>query len=63
MSLVDAQKSVWQRLQADLDEFIRKSDQRFRDEPFGEERDAWRRALAAISGPPPRSQSTRQGLV
>ena len=63
MALVDAQRSVWQRLLADLDEFIRKSDQRFRDEPFGEERDAWRRALAAISGPPPRGQSARQGLV
>lgn len=61
--LVGAQNSVWQRLYADLSEFIRKNDQRFRDEPFGEERDAWRRALAAISGPPPRGQSDRQALT
>ncbi len=62
-SLVSAQQEVWQRLYADLGEFIRKKDVRFKDEPFGEERDSWRRALEAISGAPPRSESDRQGLT
>lgn len=49
-ALVDAQKAIWQRLVGDLDEFIRKNDARFRDEPWGDERDAWLRAIAAVSG-------------
>ncbi|MGD8624187.1 MAG: DUF6062 family protein [Anaerolineae bacterium] len=61
--LVEAQQQVWQRLEAELAEFIRKKDHRFKDEPFGPERDAWRRALAALAGPPPRSRSGRQGLT
>jgi hypothetical protein len=36
-----------------LDEFIRKSDYRFRDEAWGEERDAWLRAIAALVGTQP----------
>ncbi len=35
---------------AELDEFIRKNDYRFRDEPWGQERDAWLRALNALAG-------------
>jgi hypothetical protein len=62
-ALVAAQQSIWQRLHAELGEFIRKSDHRFRDETFGPERDAWRRALEAISGPQPKSASERQGLT
>ena len=62
-SLVSAQQEVWQRLYAELGEFIRKKDVRFRDESFGGERDSWRRALEAISGAPPRSESERQGLT
>jgi hypothetical protein len=62
-ALVAAQRSVWQRLHGELAEFIRKSDHRFRDETFGPERDAWRRALEAISGPQPRSESDRQSLT
>ncbi|HSR31078.1 MAG TPA: DUF6062 family protein [Anaerolineae bacterium] len=61
--LVAAQRSVWQRLENELVEFIRKNDHRFRDETFGPERDAWRRALESISGPPPRSESGRHGLT
>jgi hypothetical protein len=53
-SLVAAQRAVWHRLEDELGEFIRKSDYRFRDEGFGVERDAWLRALAAVSGPKPR---------
>jgi hypothetical protein len=61
-TLVAAQREVWQRLHGELGEFIRKNDQRFRDEAFGAEKDAWRRALEAISGPPPRSRSAHEGL-
>lgn len=61
--LIAAQRSIWQRLHSELTEFIRKNDQRFRDEPFGSERDSWRRALEAISGAPPRDQSERRGLT
>jgi len=61
--LVVAQEAAWQRLHAELGEFIRKSDHRFRHEGFGPERDAWRRALEAISGSPPPSGSSRQSLT
>ena len=36
------------RLQTELDEIIRKNDYRFRHEEWGDERDAWRRALAKL---------------
>jgi hypothetical protein len=49
-ALVKAQQAIWQRLESDLGEFIRKSDHRFHDEPWGDERDAWLRAIAAVSG-------------
>lgn len=62
-TLVAAQLAVWQRLHDELGEFIRKNDHQFRGEAFGQEKDAWRRALEAISGPAPRSQSARQALT
>jgi hypothetical protein len=49
-ALVEAQCAIWQRLEADLGEFIRKTDYRFQDEPYGQERDAWLRGIAAVSG-------------
>ena len=49
-ALVGAQRAIGQRQLAELDEFIRKNDYRFRDEPWGRERDAWRRALGALVG-------------
>ncbi len=49
-ALVGAQRAAGQRRLAELDEFIRKNDYRFRDEPWGRERDAWRRALTALVG-------------
>jgi hypothetical protein len=55
-SLIAAQRDVWERLHAELGEFVRKADFRFREEPFGAERDAWRRALGIISGRPPSSE-------
>jgi hypothetical protein len=37
-------------LQAEMDEFIRKYDHRFRKEEWGEERDSWQRAIRWIAG-------------
>ncbi|MCO6450614.1 MAG: hypothetical protein J5I90_07470 [Caldilineales bacterium] len=62
-SLTAAQLVVWQRLDVQLGEFIRKNDHRFRGEAFGAEEDSWRRALEAISGPPPADPKQRQGLT
>lgn len=36
------------RLSEELTEFIRKNDYRFRSEPWGSERDSWRRAVALL---------------
>jgi hypothetical protein len=52
-ALVGAQRTIWLRLEADLSEFIRKNDYRFRGEPWGAERDAWLRGIAALSGSEP----------
>jgi hypothetical protein len=39
--------AVYEKLLSELDEFIRKDDYRFANEPLGEERDSWTRAVAA----------------
>ena len=52
-ALVAAQRAIWERLAGDLSEFIRKNDHRFHHEPWGEERDAWLRAVAALAGARP----------
>ncbi len=44
------QLAHWERLVSELDEFIRKNDYRFSDEPIGEEGDAWLRAVSAVAG-------------
>ena len=48
--LAARQAAIWRRVEAALDEFIRKHDHRFQGEVFEEERDVWRRALRATSG-------------
>lgn len=48
--LAARQAAIWRRLEASLDEFIRKHDYRFQGEVFEDERDVWRRALQASSG-------------
>jgi len=48
--LAARQAAIWRRLEADLDEFIRKHDYRFQGEAFEVERDVWRRALQLTSG-------------
>jgi hypothetical protein len=47
-----AQCAIWERLTAELDEFIRKQDHQFTDEPVGAERDSWSRAVLLISSHP-----------
>ncbi len=49
-ALVAAQRAIWQRLEGELDQFIRKSDPRYREEGWGDEKDAWLRATAALAG-------------
>ena len=48
--LLALQQAIWWRLQAELAEFIRKSDYQFADEELGEEGDSPRRAVASLSG-------------
>jgi hypothetical protein len=46
----DAQRTAWQRVHADVAEYIRKRDDRYRHEPDAHEADAWRRAWKVIAG-------------
>lgn len=62
-AIIDAQLTVWSALDAELAEFIRKNDHRFRREGFGAERDSWERAMALTSGPPPLGRSSRGGVT
>ena len=48
--LAARQAAIWRRLEAVLDEFIRKHDYRFNEPILAGERDVWRRALQASSG-------------
>lgn len=48
--LAALQVAVWQRLDDELAELIRKFDYRFAREPMGEEGDTWIRAVEAIAG-------------
>jgi hypothetical protein len=49
-ALAARQAAAWRRLEAELDEFIRKHDYRFQGEILDAERDVWRRALRLSSG-------------
>lgn len=49
-AILDAQHVAWSRLHAELAEFIRKRDDRFRHEGDADERDAWKRAWRTIAG-------------
>lgn len=48
--LAKHQAQVWERLEAELNEFIRKSDYQYSAEIMEAERDAWRRALLLLAG-------------
>jgi hypothetical protein len=53
--LLELVRERWEQLQGELSEFIRKNNYRFSKEGFGEERDSWLRATAALTGNrPPR---------
>lgn len=52
LAIINAQARIWERLLAQLSEFIRKSDYRFRGEAVGEEGDSWLRAISALAGAP-----------
>jgi len=49
-AVLAAQQAHLQRLQDELQEFIRKLDYRFGRQPYGREADAWRRAVALYVG-------------
>ena len=49
-AVLKAQRACLERLQSDLESFIRKLDYRFADEPYGREADAWRRAVSLYAG-------------
>lgn len=46
--LIEMEAARMDALYAELEEFVRKNDYRFRAEPWGPERDAWRRALSRL---------------
>jgi hypothetical protein len=46
----DAQRTAWVRLHGELEEFVRKRDDRFRHETHTTDADAWKRAWMQISG-------------
>ena len=62
-TLLAAQLHVWEKLDADLAEFIRKNDYRFRHEGFGPEKDAWMRGTEAVAGTLPQSKKNKKGLT
>ena len=49
-TLLDLNRSKLERLRSELDEFIQKNDYQRIEQGFGEERDAWLRTIAMITG-------------
>jgi hypothetical protein len=48
--LLELTRGRWEKLSEELSEFIRKNDYRFSQEGFGDEKDSWLRATAALKG-------------
>lgn len=48
--LTGIQHSIWTRLRAELNEFMRKNDFNHKDEAMGSEADSWQRAVRIVSG-------------
>jgi hypothetical protein len=48
--LLELARDRWKNLSKELSEFIRKNDYRFSKEGFGDEKDSWLRATAALKG-------------
>jgi hypothetical protein len=61
-ALREDQLAIWARLEAELDEFIRKHDHQFAGESVGPERDAWARATALLAGDE-RAAGSRRGRL
>lgn len=49
-TLIDLHRRKLERLRSELDEFIRKNDYQLIERGFGEERDAWLRTIAMVTG-------------
>lgn len=49
-ALIDATREVFEDLESDLGRYVQHSDYRFRDEPWGKERDSWKRVVAQMLG-------------
>lgn len=49
-TLIDATREAFGDLESDLGRYVRHSDYRFRDEPWGKERDSWKRVVAQMLG-------------
>jgi hypothetical protein len=49
-TFIALQREIWKRLQAELHEFMRKSDYHNVDEKMGTEGDSWQRAIARVGG-------------
>lgn len=62
-TLLQAQMHIWERLDAELTEFIRKNDYRFQHEGFGAEKDAWIRGVEALAGTLPQNKQNKKGLT
>jgi hypothetical protein len=48
--LIEIQVALWEKLKAELGEFIRKNDYNFADESIGAEGDSWLRAIRRMGG-------------
>ncbi len=49
-ALIEATGEVFGELESELGRYVRHSDYRFRDEPWGKERDSWKRVVAQMLG-------------
>jgi hypothetical protein len=58
--LRDVQRDGARRLLSDLQEHVRKYDNKFRHEPKGAESDSWQRAIFMTSGWPPAARSAAE---
>ncbi len=50
-ALVEVTREALKELEADLDLYVRHSDHQHKDEPWGKERNAWKRIVAKMVGP------------
>lgn len=50
LTLIDATREALTDLEADLGRNVRHSDFRFRNEPWGKERDSWKRVVIRMFG-------------